>query len=319
MRAELPGKYLVDKFVRVPGGNDPDFIPFMLDLVKKEHIDVLLPLATFELLALSQNIKNFEAVGCKVCVSNHAGLIKANDRFLLYKEFRDFDFVPRFKKLNDGNRLAEEAGELGFPDEKVVVKPFISHGSIGLRILDNETDLYDHFIREKPNSISIPLEVGQAIFRDKRPDNILLTEFLPGKEYGVDLFIHPASGEITASFVRDNGDVFHSEISNGRLIEGKKFLEVAVFIVKQLKLAYTINIDFKLDKHGDIKLLEINPRMPATSYLVYTAGFNLPLYSVYAALGRELPAFKINADRRIFSYRSFLVVDGKNEIKSSLY
>lgn len=307
MREDVPGKYLVDKFYQIPAGKSPEFIPFMLELVEREKIDVLLPLATFELLVLSKNKEKFEQLNCKVCVSEYDSLLNANDRFLLYSLFENESFTPEFKKLEDGNTIREESMELGYPEKKVVIKPFISHGSIGLRIIDDKTNLFENYINKKPNTLQIPMTFAQEIFKNQQPDNILISEFLSGKEYGVDLLIDPSNGDVIYSMVRDNGEVFHSEISNGRIISDNRFLSVAYAILKKLNLAYTINIDFKLNDKGEIKLLEINPRLPATSFLAYSGGVNLPLYSIYLALGREIPVCQLNSNRRVYSYRGFLV------------
>jgi carbamoyl-phosphate synthase large subunit len=314
MREDVPAKYLVDKYYQIPAGKDPDFIPFLLEIVKKEKIQVILPLATFELLTLSQNVKEFNKIGCEVCVSEYDSLLKANDRHLLYESFSDTSLVPMYKPLIEGNDIRKESEVLGYPDEKVVVKPFISHGSIGLRIIDDKTDLFENYINKKPNTLNIPMSFAEEIFKNQKPKNILLSEYLPGKEYGIDLLIHPKTGKVLQSLVRDNGEVFHSEISNGKLIHDDRFLEVAKMIISRLKLSYTINIDFKLDKNGEIKLLEINPRLPATSFLAFSAGYNLPLFSIYLALGKDLPQYSLDYDRRIYSYRGFLVRNENGEI-----
>jgi len=314
MRLDVPGKYLVDKFYQIPSGKSPDFISELLKIVEKEKIDILLPLATFELLNLSENIAKFSRLNCEVLVSEYESLLKANDRFLLYNEFKENEFVPKFKVLENGNNIKNEAKELGYPEEKVVIKPFISHGSIGLRIIDDKVDLFENFINKKPNTINIPMNFVEQIFIGQKPNNILLSEYLPGKEYGIDLLIDPKTNKIIHFVTRDNGEVFHSEISNGKIINDERFIIIAEHIVSKLKLAYTINIDFKLDKDGNVKLLEINPRMPATSYLAFSAGFNFALNSIYLALGKSLDIKPLNTDRNIYSYRGFMVRDSSLKI-----
>lgn len=302
VRNEMASKYCVNEFYQVPKGKDDNYIPFMLDLCKKIKPDVILPLATFELLKLSENKDLFD---CKICVSDYESLYVANNKMLLYEKFNNVS--PKFKKFNNDNDLIIILKELNFPSEKVVIKPPISHGSIGLRIIDNDLDLYDMFLNSKPNNINIPYYIAEKTFTNKTLD-LIATEYLPGKEYGVDLLVHPNTNKIVSYIVRDNGDVFHSEISNGRIIEDEKLLDISKNIINELKLSYTINIDFKEDKHGEPKILEINPRLPATSYLAYSAGLNLPLYSIYLALGIDFN-IEINKNKRIFSYRNFKIID----------
>ncbi len=315
VRPDVPGKYLVDAFHTVPKGKDPSYVDAMLDLVQKEQIKVILPLATFELLALAKARARFEAIGCQVCVSDYDPLLTANDRYRLYNAFADHSFVPDYAKLKNGDQILDELKAFGFPENPVVIKPFISHGSIGLRIVQSDLDLYEQFINHKPNTIKIAPETAAAIFKDKNPDNILLSEFLPGKEFGVDMLVHPETGKIIQAFARDNGEVFHSEISNGKLIEQENLISIAQHIVDTLGLKYTINIDFKLRADGSPMLLEINPRMPATSYLAYSAGFNLALSSIYLAVGRApVPITALSYDRNIYSYRGFLVRNDEGEV-----
>ena len=315
VRSEVMSQYLVDEFHTIPPGKSDNFIPAILDLIEQTKADVLLPLATFELLNLSKNLHLFEDVKCKVCVSECDSLLVANDRSLLYSKFEKHGFSPKFTVLKNGNEIEEKAQEFGFPDEKLVLKPFISHGSIGLRIIDDKINLFEQYRHHKPNNISIPMALAKEILKDRQFDDLLLSEYLPGKEFGVDMLVHPETHEIVNLVVRDNGTVFHSEISNGRIIQDEKLVEIAKIIAKELKLAYTINSDFKLDKNDNPKVLEINPRMPATSFLAYSAGLNLALTSIYMALGKEVKFDRIIEDRRIYSYRGFVVLDENGKVK----
>ncbi len=316
VREQMVSRYLVDEFYQVPPGKNDEFIPSMLDLVKKTGTNVILPLATFELLALSKHIDKFEALGCKVCVSDYDSLLVANDRSLLYRRFDALGFVPRHRILNSGQHLQTLATELGFPSSKVVVKPFISHGSIGLRIIDNEVDLFNQYRNHKPNNMTIPMDLAEMIFSNREFDDLLLSEYLPGKEFGIDMLVDPVSHEIITFIARDNGEVFHSEISNGKIIIDEDLFEIAKIVIANLPLSYTVNIDFKLDASGKPKILEINPRLPATCFLAYSAGINFPLYSIYLALGKEIPKISLQTDRRIFSYRGFFVVNDEGEIQN---
>ncbi len=314
IRNDMLSKYLVDEFYQVPAGKSEDFIPKMKELVVKTNAEVILPLATFELLTLSKHISEFENLGCKVCVSNYESLNIANNKSLLYEYFKTKNYTPEYRILENSKNLKNLANEIGFPANKVVVKPFISHGSIGLRIIDNDVDLFEQYRHHKPNNLIIPMDLACLIFNKKSFDDIMLSEYLPGKEYGVDILIHPITREIIKIIARDNGDVFHSEISNGKIIEYVEIINIAKDIVSCLNLSYTINIDFKLDKNNKPKVLEINPRLPATAFLPYSAGFNFPLYSVYLALGIDIPVKSISKDRKIFSYRGFAVINSENKI-----
>jgi carbamoyl-phosphate synthase large subunit len=309
MRADVPAKYLVDQFCQVPPGRNAAYIPAMLDIVRNEEIKVILPLATFELSNLALHKHVFESVNCSVCVSDERALDVANNRHLLYKTFENKAFIPDFDTFGNVGDLKEKMHRLGFPARKVVIKPFVSHGSIGLRVIDDDADLYEQLTKQKPTAVTIPSMMLDEIFGDREIENFLLTEYLPGREYGIDLLLDPVSHKTITGIVRDNGYVTLSSVDSGRIVEHNEMYEVGKYIAESLGLSYAINIDFKLDSKGEPKMLEINPRLPATSFLAVTAGLNLPLYSVYLALGRQFSFPSRRHNLKIYSYRGFIVTD----------
>lgn len=316
MKEIIPAKYLVDKFYTVPPGRNENYIAEMLKIVEKEKIDVILPLATFELDALSKHKKLFEERGCEICISDYDAINIANDRSKLYSTLSEEDFIPKFRIPTDWEDLEKKIEELGFPEKSVVIKPFVSHGSIGLRIIDNERDLFDLYINEKPNSVYTNKSIIKETFKDRPIENLILTEYLPGKEYGVDLLLDPKTNKVISGIVRDNGEVELSGVSSGKLIHDEKLFMIAKYIVEKIKLSYAINVDFKLDESEEPKVIEVNPRLPATSFLSNIAGLNLPLVSVYLALGKEIEVPKIERGLRIYSYRGFIVIDDNNSIRN---
>jgi carbamoylphosphate synthase large subunit len=309
VRRDVVSRFLVDNFYQVPPGRDSNFISNILDIVIKSKADVILPLSTFELIKLSKYKGIIENAHCQVCVSEYESLRVVNNKKTLYSNFLNFSFIPKHKSLLDGRDLWSQCKEFGFPDNKVVVKPFVSHGSIGFRVIDSDIDMYYQYRNDKPNGVTISFEIAKSIFTDARCKDILLMEYLPGKEFGVDLMIHPHTNEVLYSIVRDNGHVFHSEVSRGKIIKNSALLNIARTIAAKLNLSYVVNFDFKLDKYGLPKIIDINPRLPATSYLGFSSGVNMPLDSVYLALGYDVNSEIECYDQELYSYRGFAVVD----------
>ncbi|NLW86781.1 MAG: ATP-grasp domain-containing protein [Planctomycetes bacterium] len=308
MNPDPPGKYLVDAFYPVPPGRDKSYIPRMLEIVEQESARLVLPLATFELQNLAANQHSFVKRGCIVCVSDPEPLEIANNRYLLFSRFSNEDFVPGFRAPKNLQQMKRHMGELGFPQNKVVIKPFISHGSIGLRIVDPNLDTFSIYRNQKPSAIFTNMRAIEEIFADQSFSDILVSEFLPGKEYGIDLLLDPNTHKVITGVVRDNGEVHLSAISSGRIIKHDAMYALGVQIAESLGLSYAINIDIKLDRDGRPKLMEINPRLPATSFLAFSAGLNLPLLSVKLGLGEEFPLPKPLSDVRIYLYRGFLTI-----------
>ena len=314
MRKDIPGKYLVDGFYVVPPGRSNNYITYMLNIVKKEKIRVILPLATFELNNLALNKKAFEKEGCSICLSEKNAIDTANNKYLLYKKFKQKKFVPKFHTFKNFEELQEKMQKFGFPEKKVVIRPFISHGSIGLRIIDGKIDLYKQFVNQKPTSLIISLKILKEIIQNRKIDNFILTEFVSGREYGVDLLLDPKTHKVITGIVRDNGDVTLSSVNNGKIIKNQELFRIAKYIAEKLRLSYAVNIDFRAGGNGEYKMLEVNPRLPATSFLATSAGINLPLLSIYLCLGKIFNITQIKGNFKIYSYRGFIVINNNKII-----
>lgn len=310
MRTDVLAKHMVDEFIKVPPGKSLDFTPYILNLVVDKKIDLILPLATFELDKLSMHKDEIQRLGCTVCVSDYESLVVANNKFLLYKLLEGSSYIPKYYHPHSLLELEEAAKKLGFPEKKFVIKPVVSHGSIGLRIVDSKLSRMEMLMERKPSTIFSDYKSIRSTLKEANVfPEILMSEYLPGKEYGIDLLIDPENHMPVAKFVRDNGDVSLSEVSGGKAIETDRFDDLIYEICNKLKLSYAINIDLKLNEEGNAKLLEINPRLPATAYLAYKCGLNLPLASIYMALGEKMQIGRVMTGYSIYSYRGFVVIE----------
>ena len=311
MREDVPTKHLVKKFYQVPPGRHVSYIGEILGIGRKELIDVILPCATFELDALSRYKKSFQNYGCEVCVSDYNNQVIANDRHLMSEVFRGKPFIPEFATPKNWDQMLYDLAVLGWPEKKVVIKPFVSHGSIGLRIVDNNVDIYDQYRNQKPYSININIDQLEEIFKGREFDDILLQEYLPGQEWEVDLLLDPISHKVIAGGLREQGDVIMSASEKAVLVFRDDVYQIAKEMAETLKLSYTINSSIKLAEDGTPKVTEINPRLGAGMFLPISGGLNFPLLSVYMAKRMEIdvPEIDFLKGLSMYIYRGYLVMD----------
>ena len=59
---------MCDAYYSVPRGDDPNYIDTLLEICRKEKVDVLLPIMSVELNALAANREKFEKEGTHVSV-----------------------------------------------------------------------------------------------------------------------------------------------------------------------------------------------------------------------------------------------------------
>src|SRR5947207_14030818 len=82
MSPQAIGRHFCDRFYVVPPGRDPGFADALLDIVRRENIDCVLPQSSFDLLALSESRERF--MGTTVLVSPPDAIRTANDKAAAY-------------------------------------------------------------------------------------------------------------------------------------------------------------------------------------------------------------------------------------------
>jgi len=139
MSPQSVGRQFCDRFYVVPPGGDPAFIDAVLDIVRRENIDVVVPQSSFDLLALAEGRERFMA--STVLVSPPEAIRTANDKAATYALLERLGLrAPAWRKVTGGRALALAAQELGYPERPVCFKPVFSSGSRGFRVLDASVD-----------------------------------------------------------------------------------------------------------------------------------------------------------------------------------
>src|SRR5437016_9105114 len=78
MSPQAIGRHFCDRFFVVPPGRDPAFADAVLNIVRRENVDAVLPQSSFDLLALAEARERF--MGTTVLVSPPDAIRKANDK-----------------------------------------------------------------------------------------------------------------------------------------------------------------------------------------------------------------------------------------------
>ena len=185
------GKHLCDQFYKISHSSQiENYLSNMLDICKKDNVDVIIPQNTMELTVLSNSKNHFESYGVKIMISDYNTIKLANDKYKLMEVCKNNNLpVGKFYLINNKSELHEKAKLLGWPDKKIVIKPPRSHGSRGVRIIDEKFDKAHNLFYEKPSNMTTDLASLSNIINEEFPD-MILTEYLAGIEYSVDFLIH---------------------------------------------------------------------------------------------------------------------------------
>lgn len=182
------GKYLCDEFCVIsPAKKEEEYLSDLMSICKDRNVKAILPQNTAELLLLAKHKKMFSDIGVGIVVSNYDAIEKANNKYKLFQIAESLNIpVAKYSLVSTFTDLKNEAIKLGWPRNKFVVKPPLSNGSRGVRVIAQDFDRKKTFYEEKPSSLYTTIDELHAVLGDEFPELIVM-EYLPGEEYTVDV------------------------------------------------------------------------------------------------------------------------------------
>jgi carbamoyl-phosphate synthase large subunit len=284
MSPQAVGRHLCDAFHVVPPGSDPSYGPAMADIAKREAVDAVLPQSSFDLLGLAEARDRFEAA---VLVASPEAIRRSNDKADSYALLDAIGVRgPAWKRVRGGEAVATAAGELGYPEVDVSLKPVFSSGSRGFRILSSSADRRQQLLTNRPGvAEALRLEDLLDLLGDDETE-LLVMELATGKERTIDGFAE--RGRIVLGHPKTREAMRAGLAMYFETLENPELMEIAAKIVAELRLDHFFNIQL-VGEH----VIEINPRI---STIVYQEDLNLPYLGVKHALG-ELSDEEVAAAR----------------------
>ena len=274
MSPQAIGRHFCDRFYVVPPGGDPGFVDAILDTVRRENVDIVLPQSSFDLLALAEARERFMAT--TVLVSPPEAIRASNDKATAYAAVERLGLrAPKWRRVTGARALAAAAEELGYPQQAVCFKPVFSSGSRGFRVIDATVDRARQLLEERPGALAMRLTDVVELLPDEGGPDLLVMELAHGRERTVDGIAR--SGQIVLGHAKTRESMRAGLAMYFETLNDHWLLEVAQRIVAELGIDYFFNIQLV----GDF-VIEINPRI---STVVYQEDLNLPYLGVKSALG----------------------------------
>jgi hypothetical protein len=238
------GPYVFLRHYTVPDVRTSGWIDELNKLLRREKIDYVFPAHDDVVLALAE--RRHEVVS-RVVSSPPETCIITRSKLRTYRVLGDVVPVPRVYEDPDV-----------VPEYPVVVKPDIGQGSQGVVIAES---------------------VGELRYLFSRIPTAIITEYLPGEEYTVDCFSDRERGLL---FCRGRQRVrVKSGISmNSRPVDDDSFYHFAQAISRKLVFYGAWFFQLKRDREGQLRLLEVAPRIAGTMALHRVQGVNFPLLSL---------------------------------------
>lgn len=263
--------------------NSPErFLNFLFDFLKDNPQDVVIPMYNDSAELLSHN-KDYieECYSVKCAVPEYDIFMKAHNKESLMNLCRERGFPhPRTAFISEGN-IREVISYVGFP---AMIKPNISSGAKGIKIVCNEKELRDKWP-------IIEHEFGRCT----------LQEYIDhtGVYYNVMLYrdkkgvCHEAVIiRIMRYFPLKGGTSCYCET-----IRNTNLTRICEEVLDALGWVGFADFDIMESKSGEYKIIEINPRVPASVHAAYITGVDYSEMIVRDIKGEQIPIYTYHAGK----------------------
>ena len=272
------GRWLCDDFAVVPWAYEDGYIDSIIDLVKKNDIDIVFPQTSWEMFHLSKAAKEIEK-NCKLLASKHELIAICENKYLMYKHFEGKIEVPEFYLVKTMAELIKAAETLGYPEKDVVFKPPEGKGARGVRVLTEKSNRYDLLFDGRPFAKYISMDELKSTVGKREIPELMVMEYLDGVELKIDPVLQ--NGEMLTCSVKNRLN-FASGLAMGfEMIEDDIALSYAEKLLEHLPMDYCIDISTR----GGV-LMEINPRV---STYIYSEKYCAPYLALKLAMEEISP------------------------------
>lgn len=254
MSVYAPALYEADKFFITPQLTNENYINFILDICEQEKITCVLSLIDPELKILAEHKSLFIEKNIMLCQSSLDLINISFDKYKFYKTLSNKNFKSQKSYINLKEVIEDLYSEkLSFP---LFVKPNLGSASLNINKVYDENTLNNLF---------------------KKYDDLIVQEFVDGKEYGVDVYIDMISKEVISIFIKEKIKMRAGETDKSISIKDKELLNLINLFVKDMGYVGQIDIDV-FYKDGEYYISEVNPRFGGGYPHAYEAGCNFPKY-----------------------------------------
>ena len=255
-----------DIFELAPKTNAPEYLDWLVDCIKKHHVDMIIPSIEADMLFWNLHRRELTEAGAFVLLNNSDLIEACRDKWIFYQKL--VSGAPKYAipSAVSGN-FSEISDKFGLP---FLLKPRRGFGSQGIHRIHNAEDFEKYFLRGEDDSAMLQPVIGSD-----------------DEEFTVSAF-----------FDRNSKLMAYQQLKRKLSVLG--FTESAEScdipsisdILNDLAAVFSpvgpTNFQFRKD-NGQLKLLEINPRISSSSSMRSKFGYNEEEMAVrYFLLGEEI-------------------------------
>ena len=256
-----------DKSYISPMIYEETYIPFLLEICKKEKINILVSLFDIDLPILAYNRDKFENLGVKLILSDLSIIEVCNDKYKMNKFLKNnfFDTIYTGLSIEDEyikNNISSE--------KKFILKPRWGMGSLGIYISDEyeEVKYFYKKIRKDIDKSYLRYEAKQDI-----ENSILIQELIEGKEYGLDI-VNDLEGNYITTIVKEKLAMRSGETDIARIVHFPLLEDFGKRIADKTRHIANMDLDLILNDKG-IFVIDMNARFGGGYPFTHKAGVNI--------------------------------------------
>ncbi len=251
---------LCDKQHLVHNVGHADYLEQLVDIVKNERVNLLVPTTDLDLRLLAQNTDLFEQLGCRVLISRPDVIDICQDKRRTF-QFLSQNAFDTPATIEPAEALAKR--DMVFP---CFLKPWDGYAGRGTAIVENRQEL-EVFARRIPNCI--------------------VQDFVVGVEFTCDVFVD-FDMKVRCVMPRKRIEIRGGEVNKGQIVRHETIMSQTQALVETLGAGPgVITTQLILDAAENIKFIEINPRFGGGVPLSIKAGADFPKWILQQIIEEE--------------------------------
>jgi carbamoyl-phosphate synthase large subunit len=265
-----PALLCADDQVLVPPITDQGYIAALLETVRKQRVDALIPTIDTDLLLLSRHRGEFEQAGCLPLIAEPDVIAICRDKVLTHRFLVEQGIDTPATYLPEG---LPAPAERQYP---YFIKPRYGSASLLVHKLEDQRDLDYHLHKiEEP----------------------IVQEFVDGLEHTLDVYVG-LSGVPRCVVPRARWQVRSGEVSKGVVIKDRQIMAAGRRVVEALgrSLRGLVTLQCIVTADRRIRFIEINPRFGGGAPLGIAAGADYPAWLIQELQGAT-PAIRSDGFR----------------------
>ncbi len=285
------GAHFVNSFHVVPEGVNPEYPHAILDLARKESIQVIVPLSDEEVLQLSRHRQLFALHGVTVLCSDFQSVQTASNKAALLTFLKEKGIAaPAFYNPRSLQEMDQAVEALGYPHQDVVLKPTHARGARGFWIVTEKPRLTDLLLKQR-HLQQLPYSIIRNMLQDAAVwPSIVVMQYLRGHDFNVDALCR--DGETLYCMPMRRLAPSAGPVQEGLIVHDSAIEEMVRQVIKAFGFNYNINVELAYPDEsntGQPLIYEINPRVSGPIAACSRAGINLLLLGILLGLSRDIP------------------------------